>query len=610
MRVHRIAALVVWAVLSMAVRALALEPADVLVIANGAVPGSRELAEYYVSRRGIPAHHVLVLEAPTSETIDRTTFERQIEAPIAAWLRGHPALDQAVAIVLCKGLPHRIAGTAGRTGTQASLDSELTLLYRRMVGTPVAPQGPITNPYFLGSRSLIEAKRFTRDDYDTFLVTRLDGFTFADARALIDRAAGATRGGAFVLDQREGQDLADRWMIEAAARLRQTALSGGPILDISPAPPPSTNVGGVYSWGSSDPALRTRRAPYAFEPGAIGGRFLSSDARTFREPPDDWLPTGWEGKEGYFEGSPESLVGDLVRDGLTAVSGNVAEPYLDSAVRPDILLPAYASGFSVAEAFYLAMPSLGWQTVVLGDPLTSPYGSSPRTEGTGGARPPSLDSVTGYPTRFSDRRVDLMRAVHVVSRESAKLMVRAERLLLANDNVGAMAALEQAVAQDADFGLAHTMLASLYETLGRHDAAQERYRVLLRLRPRDTVALNNLAFSLAERSNRAAEALPLAEQAYLSGRNNPLVADTLGWVHFKLGDYPKAAAFLQEAVGGAPGRADIRVRLALALAAQERWTEAENELGRARQVDPDVDRSEAAKRLADQIRKAGAAGRP
>ena len=39
--------------------------------------------------------------------------------------------------------------------------------------------------------------------------------------------------------------------------------------------------------------------------------------------------------------------------------------------RPDLLLPAYYSGRNLAESYYLAMRSLSWQNIVLGDPLCS-----------------------------------------------------------------------------------------------------------------------------------------------------------------------------------------------------------------------------------------------
>jgi len=37
--------------------------------------------------------------------------------------------------------------------------------------------------------------------------------------------------------------------------------------------------------------------------------------------------------------------------------------------RPDILFPAYLKGRNLAESYYLSIPGLSWQNVVLGDPL-------------------------------------------------------------------------------------------------------------------------------------------------------------------------------------------------------------------------------------------------
>ena len=129
---------------------------------------------------------------------------------------------------------------------------------------------------------------------------------------------------------------------------------------------------GYYSWGSNDPANQLRRFGLAFAPGAIGGMFVSSDGRTFVEPPATWKPSPPIGGP-VFRGSFQSLAADLVRDGITGVSGHVDEPYLDAAARPQILFPAYVSGFNLAESFYLAVPYLSWQTIIIGDPLCRPF---------------------------------------------------------------------------------------------------------------------------------------------------------------------------------------------------------------------------------------------
>jgi len=56
-------------------------------------------------------------------------------------LTGNFAQDRILYIVLTKGIPLRVNGTSGQDGTIASVDSELTLLYRKLVqgqGIPLA----------------------------------------------------------------------------------------------------------------------------------------------------------------------------------------------------------------------------------------------------------------------------------------------------------------------------------------------------------------------------------------------------------------------------------------------------------------------------------------
>ncbi|MFQ6076682.1 MAG: hypothetical protein ACE5Z5_11200 [Candidatus Bathyarchaeia archaeon] len=65
------------------------------------------------------------------------------------------------------------------------------------------------------------------------------------------------------------------------------------------------------------------------------------------------------------------MIGDLIREGVTGIAGYVYEPYLDACVQPDILFPAYVSGYNLAESFYMATRYLNWQTVIVGDPLCS-----------------------------------------------------------------------------------------------------------------------------------------------------------------------------------------------------------------------------------------------
>ena len=65
----------------------------------------------------------------------------------------------------------------------------------------------------------------------------------------------------------------------------------------------------------------------------------------------------------------QSLSADYLHQGATAATGNTYEPFLAGCARPDYLLPAYFDGRTLAESYYLSVPWLSWQGVLLGDPL-------------------------------------------------------------------------------------------------------------------------------------------------------------------------------------------------------------------------------------------------
>ena len=100
--------------------------------------------------------------------------------------------------------------------------------------------------------------------------------------------------------------------------------------------------------------------------------FVSTDGRTFERPSARWTPgDSWSNPLRFFAGSPQALAADYILEGATGASGHVDEPYLTMTPRPDLLLPAYYKGRNLAESYYLAIPALSWQNIVLGDPLCS-----------------------------------------------------------------------------------------------------------------------------------------------------------------------------------------------------------------------------------------------
>lgn len=549
---------------------------NVLVVANGASELSVRLAEHYARGRGVPESQVLKLDglsaAPPDE-IPRAEYFQRIQAPIARWLGANDAYDRILYIVLVKGIPLRIAGTGGRAGSVSSVDSELALLYHRLVGESPGFPGGIDNPYFLGDAPISDARPFSHEHFDIYLVTRLDGYTEQDVLALIAKGRTPATNGRFVLDMRASLNPAgNAWLLEAAKRLEALGWGDRVLLEqTSRVITGEQNLLGYYSWGSNDPAITQRSFGLGFVPGAIAGMFVSTDGRTFREPPADWKIGPWGNPRTYFEGAPQSLAGDLIREGVTGIAGHVAEPYLDATIRPDILFPAYVSGFNLAEAYYLAMPKLGWQTVVIGDPLCAPFRQQQLTRE---QLDPPINAETEMPEFYHRRRLQALLRTKLDER-ALKWSMRADARAAKGDEAGRIAALEEATRLEPRLSASHLQLAQMFENQGQYDKAVERYEAVLANDEANFVALNNLAFVLAEHMGKPEEALPYAQRAYLMTREQAQIGDTLAWIYHLLGDDRTALPLLEAAAKRVPKSAEIRLHLAVVQAALGDYAAAE-----------------------------------
>jgi uncharacterized protein (TIGR03790 family) len=507
--------------------------ANLLLVSNSGSAASEAVARHYASRRGVPQDNVCSIHVPVAESIDRAAYATEIEAPIWKCIATRRAHDRILYIVLTKDIPIRISGTGGRNGTVSSVDSELTLLYRRHTGRVAPVTGFVPNPYFAGNAAPNTIKPFAHDSQDIYLVTRLDGYTVDDVNALIDRGASPVREGKFVLDQRGNliDSGGDAWLKAASDRLAAMNLGDRVLLDeTNTVVTGQSKVLGYYSWGSNDPAINVRHYKMDFVPGALAGMFVSTDGRTFKEPPPAWAPANVASRQSIYAGSHQSLMGDLIRDGVTGVAGHVDEPFLDATIRPEILFPAYASGRNLAEAFYAAMPYLSWQTIIVGDPLCAPFQSAPRppTE-----LDPALDPATELPGLFAKRRLAAISST--VKPDAAIAYARYESRLERKDMKGARQSLESAVIADGRFTAARMQLAEAQEEEGQLDKAIANLEAILNYEPNNALVLNNVAYSLATKKNNPKEALQYAERA-VRLLKSAAALDTLAWIHHLLGN--------------------------------------------------------------------------
>lgn len=339
-------------------------PDQVLVVVNRRSAVSREIGKYYIQKREIPPANFCEIDTFPEETITRLVYAADIETPVGSCLKKQGIQEKIFYIVLTSGVPIRISGQGEALLSEASsVDSELTLLYQRLRGIVIPLPGPLNNPFFRQRDT-----PFGHPLFPMYLVARLDGYDMADMKGLVDRGLQAHNTGKFVIDLK-GFDSThgNEWLRTAALLLPEKRV----VIDQSATVLAGINdVIGYASWGSNDPARKNRFLHFRWLPGAIATEFVSTNARTFRRPPENWEIGNWGDTLTWFAGAPQTLTADYIHEGATGASGQVWEPYLPFCPRPEYVLPAYYSGRTLAESFYIGIPGLSWMNIVIGDPLT------------------------------------------------------------------------------------------------------------------------------------------------------------------------------------------------------------------------------------------------
>ncbi len=343
--------------------AWAQTPSNVLVVVNDSSPVSRSIGEYYASRRSVPLRNVCHIRTTSDEDIPRSQYDTQIAEPIAKCLTRNGLVESTLYIVTTLGVPLTVNGQAGISGDASAVDSELTMLYSDIKRGPHSIPGSIPNPFY----GHVNGK-FTHPEFPIYLVTRLAAYDFEDVKGMIDRSLKAANRGKFVIDMDGGNPEGEAWLRNAARLLPADRVV---LDDTSKVLYHETDVIGYASWGSNDKNRHDRFTHFEWLPGAIMTEYVSTDGRTFTRPPDNWNISDWESPKLWFVGSPQTLTADYIHEGATGASGHVLEPYLPMTPHPDLLLPSYYKGRDLAESYYLAIPRLSWQNIVVGDPLCS-----------------------------------------------------------------------------------------------------------------------------------------------------------------------------------------------------------------------------------------------
>jgi predicted Zn-dependent protease len=104
----------------------------------------------------------------------------------------------------------------------------------------------------------------------------------------------------------------------------------------------------------------------------------------------------------------------------------------------------------------------------------------------------------------------------------------------------------------------------LLQQLGRKEEARAAFTALIEAKPEFAAAYNNLATLEADGFNNLQVAAEMARKARSLDPGQPAIADTLGWIEWKLGNYPAALTLLTEAAAKIPGNAEVLYHRAMA----------------------------------------------
>lgn len=112
----------------------------------------------------------------------------------------------------------------------------------------------------------------------------------------------------------------------------------------------------------------------------------------------------------------------------------------------------------------------------------------------------------------------------------------------------AMQVFNAAVAANPDLIKLRYARSMLAESMNDLALAESDLLYIIKLEPRNAMALNALGYTLTNKTNRHQEALVYIEQAYAISPDDAAIVDSMGWVHYRLGNYEQALTYLRKAI--------------------------------------------------------------
>ncbi len=383
----------------------ALGPDEILVVANQNVPGSVELAKYYMTKRGIAEENLLILRVIDKEKCSRREYEKKIAQPVRKYLKSK---TQIKCLLTMFGLPLKVASPEmtwveqkeiinlkadkkefekrllkSKSGSDtrsienelaevirkikvfkfrydkgASLDSELSLVKQKSYSLSMW----VSNPYFADSIG----KRLQFVKSDVVMVCRLDAPTYRDVKRVIDDSLYAEKNGL------KGKAYFDaRWSDPGKKELKSYAyydrsihLAAEKVAKKTFMPVVTDDSNQLFQAGQCPEAalycgwykLAEYIDAFTWQKGSVGYHIASAECTTLKNKKSRvWCKM-------------------MLVKGIAATIGPVDEPYVQAFPVPDLFFGLLTMGeMTLVEYYFASTPFLSWKMVLIGDPLYNPF---------------------------------------------------------------------------------------------------------------------------------------------------------------------------------------------------------------------------------------------
>jgi tetratricopeptide (TPR) repeat protein len=157
---------------------------------------------------------------------------------------------------------------------------------------------------------------------------------------------------------------------------------------------------------------------------------------------------------------------------------------------------------------------------------------------------------------------DLTKSIELDPKLEASFLLLAQLYVATNRNEQAVAKLE-GFTKDNTSVPALMELAMLQQRQKHFPEARDAYEKVVNAAPNSALALNNLAVLDAEQFGQLDKAYDLAKQAREAAPADGHIADTLGWIAFRKGDYRSALPLLEQSAAKLTDSPEIQYHLGL-----------------------------------------------